>query len=175
MKIWHNFLNIVTLNESILLKKGIADSQFTQKSGFCIENQFKESWIVPTLVSIVITICRGDWVCPGQLAQRFGIDRRHAPDGTEWVSTGGRRRRQAGHASPAPGAEKIQIQWSAVTVTPLGIGKSVTVTDCHSNSSFPRALKWPIFEQNPSTFDWYMTQNANSSFYLTLLECGCSN
>ena len=27
------------------------------------------------------------------------------------------------------------IQWSAVTVTPSGIGKSVTVTDCHSKSS----------------------------------------
>ena len=27
------------------------------------------------------------------------------------------------------------IQWSAVTVTPPGIGKSVTVTDCHCNSS----------------------------------------
>ena len=33
------------------------------------------------------------------------------------------------------------LQWSAVRVTPSGIGKSVTVTDCHSNSSFPRALK----------------------------------
>ena len=28
-----------------------------------------------------------------------------------------------------------QIQWSAVTVTPSGISKSVTVTDCHCNSS----------------------------------------
>ena len=28
------------------------------------------------------------------------------------------------------------LQWSAVRVTPLGIGKSVTVTDCHSNSSY---------------------------------------
>ena len=26
------------------------------------------------------------------------------------------------------------LQWSAVTVTPPGIGKSVTITDCHSNS-----------------------------------------
>ena len=33
------------------------------------------------------------------------------------------------------------LQWSAVTVTPSGICKSVTVTDCHSNSSFLRALK----------------------------------
>ena len=33
------------------------------------------------------------------------------------------------------------IQWSAVTVTPSGIGKIVTVTDCHSNSSFLSALK----------------------------------
>ena len=41
------------------------------------------------------------------------------------------------------------VQWSAVTVTPSVIGKSVTVTDCHSNSS----SKLPIFEQNPSTFD----------------------
>ena len=65
-----------------------------------------------------------------------------------------------------------QLQWSAVTVTPSGIGKSVTVTDCHSNSSFLRALKWPMFEQNPSTFDWYVTQNAKSSFYLA---SGCSN
>ena len=40
------------------------------------------------------------------------------------------------------------VQWSAVTVTPSVIGKSVTVTDCHSNSS----SKLPIFEQNPSTF-----------------------
>ena len=30
----------------------------------------------------------------------------------------------------------FRVQWSAVTVTPSGIGKSVTVTDCHSNSSF---------------------------------------
>ena len=67
------------------------------------------------------------------------------------------------------------LQWSAVTVTPSGICKSVTVIDCHSNSSFPRALKWPIFEQNSSTFDWYMNQNAKSSFYLALLECGCTN
>ena len=70
---------------------------------------------------------------------------------------------------------KALIQWSAVRVTPSGIGKSVTVTDCHSNSSFLRALKWPIFEQNPSTFDWYMTQNAKSTFYLALLEWRCSN
>ena len=27
---------------------------------------------------------------------------------------------------------KSSLQWSAVTVTPSGIGKSVTVTDCHS-------------------------------------------
>ena len=26
------------------------------------------------------------------------------------------------------------LQWSAVTVTPSGIGKIVTITDCHSNS-----------------------------------------
>ena len=45
VKIWHNFLNIVTLKESILLKKWIADSWFTQKSRFCIENRFKESWM----------------------------------------------------------------------------------------------------------------------------------
>ena len=71
-------------------------------------------------------------------------------------------------------ADLMMPWWSAVTVTPSRIGKSVTVTDCHSNSSFLRALKWPIFEQNPSTFDWYMTQNAKSTFYLALLECGCS-
>ena len=70
---------------------------------------------------------------------------------------------------------RLPLQWSAVTVTPSGIGKSITVTNCHSNSSFLRALKWPIFEQNPLTFDWYMTQNAKSSFSLVLLECGCSN
>ena len=29
-----------------------------------------------------------------------------------------------------------EIQWSAVTVTPSGIGKSVTVTDCHCNISY---------------------------------------
>ena len=29
-----------------------------------------------------------------------------------------------------------KLQWSAVTVTPSGIGKGITVTDCHSNSSF---------------------------------------
>ena len=28
------------------------------------------------------------------------------------------------------------IQWSAFRVTPSGIGKSVTVTDCHCNSSY---------------------------------------
>ena len=31
----------------------------------------------------------------------------------------------------------LHLQWSAVRVTPSGIGKSVTVTDCHCNSSFP--------------------------------------
>ena len=31
-------------------------------------------------------------------------------------------------------ATKDKVQWSAVTVTPSGIGKSVTITDCHSNS-----------------------------------------
>ena len=31
-------------------------------------------------------------------------------------------------------ANKAVLQWSAVTVTHLGIGKSVTITDCHSNS-----------------------------------------
>ena len=46
-----------------------------------------------------------------------------------------------GHTAPTrknqiPRKEKL-IQWSAVTVTPSGIGKSVTVTDCHCNSSFP--------------------------------------
>ena len=30
------------------------------------------------------------------------------------------------------------IQWSAVTVTPSGTGKSVTITDSHSIRSFPR-------------------------------------
>ena len=32
--------------------------------------------------------------------------------------------------------QSSRLQWSAVTVTPSGIGKSVTVTDCHSNSSY---------------------------------------
>ena len=36
---------------------------------------------------------------------------------------------------------RLPLQWSAVTVTPSGIGKSITVTNCHSNSSFLRALK----------------------------------
>ena len=67
---------------------------------------------------------------------------------------------------------EIQLQCSAVTVTPSGMGKSVTVTNCHSNSSFLRALKRPMFEQNPSTFDWYVNQNAKSSSYLA---SGCSN
>ena len=31
-------------------------------------------------------------------------------------------------------ANKAVLQWSAVTVTHLGIGKSVTITDCHSHS-----------------------------------------
>ena len=59
-------------------------------------------------------------------------------------------------------ADLMMPWWSAVTVTPSRIGKSVTVTDCHSNSSFLRALKWPIFEQNPSIFGWDMTQNGIS-------------
>ena len=49
MKIWHSSPKIVILNELILLKKWIADSQYSQKRGFWIENRFKESWIVPTL------------------------------------------------------------------------------------------------------------------------------
>ena len=33
-----------------------------------------------------------------------------------------------------PGLFRGRDQWSAVTVTPSGMGQSVTITDCHSNS-----------------------------------------
>ena len=39
----------------------------------------------------------------------------------------------------------IFIQWSAVTVTPSGIVKSVTVTDCHCNSSYKMTHIWTVF------------------------------
>ena len=49
------------------------------------------------------------------------------------------RLKQAGRADTTHTEGKYRdhsgVQWSAVTVTPSGIGKSVTVTDCHSKSS----------------------------------------
>ena len=60
------------------------------------------------------------------------------------------------------GAEEsvfAQVQWSVVTVTPLGIGKSVTVTDCHSNSSFP-CQYWRV-RMEPTFYPF-------SQFYLSI-------
>ena len=58
------------------------------------------------------------------------------------------------------------IQWSAVRVTPSGIGKSVTVTDCHSNSVTLIVLNVTVIAVSLTTDDRSTLRLSTKSIHL---------
>ena len=73
----------------------------------------------------------------------------------------------------------LSVQWSAVTVTPLGIGKSISITDCHSIRRVPLQfqganiriiLKCTVSVDPFNTLTRYMTFHFNINLQETKTE-----